>query len=312
MIVIESIGLTLLTSRRLSTPAEGAAVLRRLASYPDLMPQKCGTCDPIRAPFDPSQIDELVKDFWHPDGFNWKRRKPSQEGGSGPQDSPSMHASITIGMDDGAKYAAVLTDYLRNESIQLGAEFGKVEPSWTGKRGYTGPLDSAHFFTSPEAFEQVPGNFATAELVHYIGQLPWVTVFGPPYVRMFGAKKLLSAPAAIVEEIAPKMIYMQLTSNVTDIAADLPAYFALRRRVKDHIGPDAFFDPARGKGPYRVPKFDLEPWPKPRPLGYIDGRPVTGLLGGKPIVQTENGPRILDIQWLPPTAKPSNPQSDPL
>jgi hypothetical protein len=131
-------------------------------------------------------------------------------------------------------------------------------------------------------------------LWHCLPQLQWGTLFGAPYVRLFGRDKLLSAPAAVVEELGPEMIYLQLTQRITNVTDDLSAYFALRRRVKEHIGADCFFHPHQGRGPYRAPTFALEP---PHgfgePPGTIDGYPVVRWVGGDVVVETPEGEKLI-------------------
>lgn len=292
----DALYLSLLTTRELSSAVEGASLLRRLGVYPELAPQKCGVYDPLRTVFDASKVDEVVEEHWGSYGFNWKR-KPRGEGGIIFGDA-RRHGTITMVIRD-RMIAPAMVKYLRSEAVELAADLACISPSWPGKTGSIGPLDSCYLSVTPEKFEQVGRGYYGIELIKYLPQLAWASVFGRAYVMMFGRDRLLSAPAAVVEEIGPEMIYLQLTSKVSDIADDLPAYFDLRRRVKEHIGLDAFFDPARGKGPYRVPKFNLAPAGSPRPLGYIDGQPVTGLFAGKPIVQTNDGLMVLDKQWLP-------------
>ena len=82
----------------------------------------------------------------------------------------------------------------------------------------------------------------------------WITVFGPPYVEMFGKEKLFSAPAFRVEEVQKDQILIQLTERPEDVKRDLPRVLAVRDAVIDHIGRDAFFDVEAGlNGDYRVP-----------------------------------------------------------
>jgi hypothetical protein len=293
----ETLGMAVLTSRPINNAAQGAAILRQLASFPELAPQKFGLTEPLHESFELANIETISKEFWVQDMFYWSRKNPTSSGGVR-FGNARLHSRLNVSLSD-EKLVPVLVRYLRCVGTDLLADFGYIEATWEGQGGYFGPMDQFNLRTSPEAFEHVPGNFSTVEMLKYLGQLPWATIFGPPYVQRFGREKLLSAPAAIVEEIAPGMIYLQLTPKVEDVAADSPAYFTLRRRIKEHIGPDAFFDPVKGKGPYRAPKFDLEPWGKPKPLGFIDGKPVIGLFAGKPIVQTDDGPRVLDKQWLP-------------
>lgn len=304
MPAINDISLALLTTRRIDTIAEVTEILRRLCAHPQLAPRKWGVYEP-QTSFDLDEIDKIAAkavEMTAPQfRFYWSRTNPRAEGaicgGTG-----KRHATI----DMNARYlpeslAADLVDYLRSESLRLTADIGFVECDWPGQTGTSSDFyDRRSPSISQEAFDQMARGYYTIQLKDYLVQLKWATVFGPPYVQMFGRETLLSAPAAIVEEIGPEMIYVQLTPKMEDIAADLSAFFAIRGRVKEHIGPDAFFDPVKGNGPYRKPSFDLEPWGRPQFLGFVGGNPVIGLLAGKPIVQTDEGPRVLDMPWTPP------------
>ena len=288
------VSLQIATAYPMDKPADGAAFLRRLAQYPKLVPEKIGDTEPLRKLFEIAKIDELTDTIWNSFMTMWTRRGPRAGGNLSPG-RPHRHGRLSYLIYD-VKFADMLTGYLRKEAVALRADIGCVETGWPNQKGRTGTFVQTYPpSTLPEEFDLLGGGWLyTVEIKDHLAQLSWATVFGPPYVRMFGRERLLSAPAAIVEEIAPEMVYIQLTPEVCDVTKDLKAYFAVRRRVKEHIGPDAFFDPAKGNGPYRVPKFDLEPWPQPRPLGSIGGAPIVGLIAGHPIIEQDGKKEILE------------------
>jgi cytochrome P450 len=82
-------------------------------------------------------------------------------------------------------------------------------------------------------------------------------VFGPPYVKLFGRERLLSAPVANVRELAPDTIRLQLTEDVAAVSDDPEAFEEARERVQRHLGKEAFFDSSRQA--YRVPPELLRP-----------------------------------------------------
>ncbi len=74
----------------------------------------------------------------------------------------------------------------------------------------------------------------------------WMTVFGKPYVEMFGEEKILSAPAFRVEKVRTGQFLVQLTQKPEDVGENFPKVQAVRDAVIDHLGHDAFFDPEKG------------------------------------------------------------------
>lgn len=103
-------------------------------------------------------------------------------------------------------------------------------------------------------------------LRHWLPDVFWGTVFGPAYVRLFGKERLLSAPAYLVEDIGPEMVYVQLTEKLADAANHSEALQLAREAFKMHFDNNAFFISGRGydrlqRGPvgdvFNVPDFKL-------------------------------------------------------
>ncbi len=90
-------------------------------------------------------------------------------------------------------------------------------------------------------------------------------VLGPAYVEMFGAERIASAPAHLVEELGGDHFYLQLTAGLSDPVEQPEQVDAVRQGVLDHLGRDAFWQPGqrrpimrRGRPirpPGRVPTF---------------------------------------------------------
>jgi hypothetical protein len=70
-----------------------------------------------------------------------------------------------------------------------------------------------------------------------IGGISWLTLFGAPYVEMFGKETLKTVPC-IVEEFNEDQ-FLLLTSE--EPIAATPELLALQERVRKHLGEDAFF-----------------------------------------------------------------------
>jgi hypothetical protein len=109
--------------------------------------------------------------------------------------------------------------------------------------------------------------FVNHALRHWLPDVFWGTVFRAPYVALFGKDRLLSAPVAVVEEIADDMIYVQLTEKLTDVVDAELSVEAARAAFKRHVEVDAFYRLGRGYnrrevGPvgnvFAVPEFELD------------------------------------------------------
>lgn len=87
--------------------------------------------------------------------------------------------------------------------------------------------------------------FVTRSLLYWLPALPWAVVFGEAYVRMFGLDRLLSAPAYKIEKLSDDAVYLQLSPNLTDLQTDYEAVHAVREKVQEHLGREAFFDASR-------------------------------------------------------------------
>jgi hypothetical protein len=96
----------------------------------------------------------------------------------------------------------------------------------------------------------------TQDLKKRLPDLFWLTVFGAPYVRLFGREKLLSAPASKVESVSDDIVLLQLSDSLTDVE-QLPRELEdVRLRVKSHLGHNAFFEPGLPTDHnYRAPQF---------------------------------------------------------
>jgi hypothetical protein len=94
---------------------------------------------------------------------------------------------------------------------------------------------------------------ATHRLLEGLPDVPWAMLFGPPYVELFGRERLLSTPAAHLEELAGG-VYLQLTTRVTDVTLRRESYLAAQKAARQHLDSGAFL----GEAPVeqlRVPEF---------------------------------------------------------
>lgn len=108
--------------------------------------------------------------------------------------------------------------------------------------------------------------FSTHLLRHWLPDVFWGNVFGPAYVRLFGKKCLLTAPAYSVQELGPETVYVQLTKRIADVIEDREGVQSSRKLFKEHLKSNAFYVSGKGydwreRGPgggvFDVPTFQL-------------------------------------------------------
>ncbi len=199
---------------------------------------------------------------------SWSRKKsPKAEGAFGVRwcsKSPSVrdtHALIDFVAELDQIDQAALVAWLKAMSVRTNAHLALMDAMTPGYQEFAMSSGSA-----PTGERSL---VTTHILRHWLPDIFWGTVFGPPYVALFGKEELLNAPAAAAEEIGLDMIYIQLTNNVGDVVND-PEGMALKRKAfKDHVAVDAFFELGRSydahsrleHGPfgteYVTPKFEL-------------------------------------------------------
>jgi hypothetical protein len=96
----------------------------------------------------------------------------------------------------------------------------------------------------------------TKKLKASLTDLLWFTIFGPPYVEMFGRRRLESVPAHEVRTLSNGSVAVQVTPDIPDTPEGWANFKAAHDRCKSQLGSNAFFDPKAPKGYlYGVPEF---------------------------------------------------------
>jgi len=83
--------------------------------------------------------------------------------------------------------------------------------------------------------------------------VPWLSIYGEPYIRLFGEDKILSAPFYKVERLASGHYWLQATESILD-----PVPESVRLAISKHLGEASFM--AWPKWRYKegkAPKFDF-------------------------------------------------------
>jgi hypothetical protein len=234
----------LFTPGLLRDPEVGRAFVRALNEHvPSWMPYRYGWSEPLRSVFDP----ERVEHFWGQIGF-WRNAARTANGTIEPRTGPwDLLSSIKLSGDWTPETPDLkgLGAFLADCASTLDVTYGMAHLfTADGHNGY----QRDWFALSPEP-ERVK-KARQGPFPHFLRDLYWGNVFGPPYVELFGAERLRTAPAAIARELRPGYFYLQLTEDITDGAGLADA----RRTVKAHLGADCFYDPA-ATTPRRAPVF---------------------------------------------------------
>jgi hypothetical protein len=251
------IALEILSPLLLTKHEDGEKIFDLWQKYlPGLLPDRYGYCEPIDHPFDSRDIETALN------GWRWSffalKKKPAVEASIFKRKvTQRLHAAWHITADVGAASQAELITFLKMASIALQADFSclhlltQSELQRGRASGVVAPLDKQatklHFrIVSRQLQERIPDLF-------------WATVFGSPYVGMFGRDYLLSAPAFSTESLSNETVLLQTTEKLTDVERRPDVFNEARSRIKAHLGQDAFFrTDDTGDRSYRTPQFKFE------------------------------------------------------
>jgi hypothetical protein len=263
------VSLNVLSPQSLFEKADLLRAIQTLCELlPEITPDRWGWYEPLRHPFRLDELQTMV-----PPGSErcettyWNRtRKPKAEGSfivrwcSASPRALDTHSKVKFDVELGHVSQDSLIRWLRAQSIRSGAHLAFLDVVVPARRAFLMECQAVPY----------GGGFilVTHVLRHWLPDVFWGTVFGPPYVTLFGKDRLLTAPVSIVEEIADDMIYVQLTESLTDNFDALSLVEDRRAAFKRHIGVDAFYQKGRGydlreTGPvgdtFVVPEFKLLP-----------------------------------------------------
>lgn len=259
------ISLSLLTPKPLISEADGRKFLDLLiCAGQDFIPQLVGSSYPADEPFDPARPDNALR-FWR-SHFLWQRDRPDGRGTvlMAAADAPfgAIHMEAAPPAD-----AAAIQRLLLALCEAFDADIGFVHllterdvNFWNNYRAVEG---------SDAVIEMRVAPLAPLLLRKGIPELYWLTLFGPPYVKLLGRERLLSAPAFETHELKTGAVALQLSEAPLDLESRFAAVDEVRRRVKAHLDCNAFFDPQLPSGRvYAVPPLRRAPpaeLPPPQP-----------------------------------------------
>jgi hypothetical protein len=232
---------------------------------PQVRPTNWGWWEPLKQKFDEEHLDKLVPEHGSSTTTYWQRRKnPKAEGGfgirwrSGVPGIYDTHSDVNFTTELGQVEQEALVAYLKEASVRSRADLAFVDALTPKYRG---------FAIETEAAPTGQDFLVTTHLLrHWLPDVFWGTVFGPPYVRLFGKERLLTVPAFSVEELGPETVYVQLTERIADTVEDHDGVQSRRKLFKEHLQSNAFYVPGKGydwreRGPvgdvFDVPTFQL-------------------------------------------------------
>jgi hypothetical protein len=158
-----------------------------------------------------------------------------------------VHGAVYITTVSEAFESASLATFLKEAAALLQADLAYIH-LFSGQE-----LQSSYAHETIMPFRQ---GITTHALREHLPDLCWGTVFGSPYVRLFGLDRLLSSPAPVVARLQHGAVYVQLSGSLFDLSSNHGSVDKARVAVKEHLDRDAFFDPqAEPRKKYRVPEF---------------------------------------------------------
>jgi hypothetical protein len=250
--------LEVLSPMSLRSPKEARVVLELWKKHlPELLPDKYGYWEPIDRRFDRSNFEEVLNDWqW---GFLSVKKKPSVDANIWMRKGAKqqLHSTLIFRLESGAASDAKLLDFLRAVSNEINGDFACLHILTPGEvaRGLK------NWAVSPLDKKGTKFSFliASKDLQQRIPDVYWVTVFGAPYIGMFGEEKLLSSPVYHSDRLSNGSVMLQLTEELSDVERQPEAIELVRSAVKTHLGQDAFFQPSlEPTHAYRVPQFSFQ------------------------------------------------------
>jgi hypothetical protein len=169
------------------------------------------------------------------------------------------HSTWTIGLKRIKDFDATsFCKLLKAAALTLSADFGFIHSNTAGDISRGLRNGSVTFLDVHRGKKNL---FVTTHtLKKYVPDIYWMTFFGARYVQLFSRESLISAAAYRIEELDNGGIVVQLTPELTDVAADEVAFERIRRDVRIHLDSNAIYDTDKGVDHhYQVPEFAWGP-----------------------------------------------------
>lgn len=238
------ITLSIMFAEDMRAISQGRRLLRIVDEvYPEVFPTRFGQDEPLSHIFERERLDDCIGAVWA-EGFIWRGRG-SEAVWSVPRGARAGHHDLFLYGSLDVSRGLELTERLTREwRVDIACIHMPATPEFEATR-------SAH----RTMFAPFNSGLATIALKQYLPNLAWGTFFGHTYVALIGHDRLLATPAAVATAWGDG-IFIQLTNEINDVL-EYELFDAVRRRAKEHIGLEYFFDPTGAVSAYRAPEFKL-------------------------------------------------------
>ena len=228
---------------------------------PSFFPDRAGVHEPLKRPFSLASLEDVLDDWKFQ--FLLKRvSSPKLQSVVMMQYGPhKLHSTWTIGLRRIKDFDDIsFGNLIKAAARSFLPDFGFIHSVTAAETARGLSNGSIAFLDSARKTKSL--YVTTHILKRYVPDIYWTTIFGGQYVQLFSRSRLLSAPVHRVEELGNGCVLLQLTPKLTDVFDDESHFERLRQVVRNHLGADVFFDPAKGPHHhYRVPRFTWEPRP---------------------------------------------------
>jgi hypothetical protein len=274
-----------------------------LRHFPQHVPEKYGCTEPLKETFTSNDLDQVL-DSWTGNSFSAARRNPKLLLNVHSSPVPSRkprHSTISLTrlQSENPDDIFALREFVCDAVESFNADFGvahiltqteleeRLEEVKRRQSASTTPEaiqfanDHMKQRISREGFAPVlwgmsvmPNN--TVALESCLPDLSWVTVFGRPYVEMFGSERVLGSPVHDVRRLAKGGIGLTLTKRLEDNEVSFTEFKTTQSRCKEHLGRNAFCDPDAPPGyVYMAPEFEFpQEMYKRGPKSVIQGKQI--------------------------------------
>lgn len=251
-----SIEIDIHSPRTLAEKHEGRAIFELLGQYaPNLVPEKYDLVEPIRKVFTLDDLNTVLEDWTS--AFFWKKKSPKSEGSAWPNVGKRLkHGGIRTTVYQYSKVIQETVEFFKHCSAYVEADYASIHLI-TEREVERGKANGTFHFNNVQHtdYSHIVTTFI---LEKYLPDVYWGMVLGRPYVKLFGRERILSSPAAHVEELAENIFYIQLTDDIRDLETRFDDVEKVRQAVKEHLNNNAFFDESLGANhSYNVPFFDM-------------------------------------------------------
>jgi hypothetical protein len=267
---------TVLVPSRLTSKLEGRKLLEIfIKHFPNHIPSRFGDSEPLTGRFAANTLDEALEAWGH-FGFIAERRNPDvllNVHFMVPSPKPK-HSIIGLLRFQTEREEAVhsFEDFVREVATVFDADYATAHVLTQNELAErldtlkTKPGSNVEYMkqrVQREGFAKVLWGMTVLQhnspkLMKCLPDLLWLTVFGRPYIALFGREKLLSTPAREVKELQNGAVVVKLTDLLGDDMASWENFKVVRDRCKDHLGRTAFCVSTTDAGDARkAPQFQF-------------------------------------------------------